>query len=345
MTDFHVTAVQEFLQKAGLVKVSRETVHQALEHRARERPYHPVRDYLESLQWDGVERLPTWLPDYLDARPSPYTEEIGPMVLLSAVARVMRPGCKADFMMILEGPQGIGKSEACKILGGPFFDDSLPPIELGKEVSQHLRGKWIIEVAEMAATSRTEVDLLKSFVTRSVERFRPPYARCEVEEPRQCILIGTTNKFEYLRDDTGGRRFWPVRCGKIYHEGLAQDRDQLWAEARDWYNAGSRWWPDSDFEREHIAPIQDDARELDAWQQPIADFLARERRVTIMEVATGALKIEPGQVGTAHQRRISAALRGVGWEIKGKDRRGVRWWGPVEGAAEPPEAETEPIPI
>ncbi|MBR1149071.1 virulence-associated E family protein [Bradyrhizobium sp. JYMT SZCCT0428] len=330
IADEDVVVLTEFLQKAGLNRIGRDTVRDALSARAKERAFHPVREWLQSLTWDGNRRVNVWLTTKLGAEMTPYSQAIGQMFLISLVARIFDPGCKVDYMLVLEGPQGGLKSSACAALGGDYFSDNLPEVGEGKDVSQHLRGKWLIEISEMHAMNRAESAQLKAFITRQIERYRPSFGRFEAVEPRQCVFIGTTNKDTYLRDETGGRRFWPVKVGNINIESLIEDREQLFAEAVHLLHEGAVWWPDRDFERQHIRPEQEARYEADTWEETIGEYLKSKTKVLVGEVAKDALFIEAAKVSKADQNRIAAALERLGWRREradGKtDWQGKRWW-------------------
>lgn len=345
LTDDDIIQIQEWFQIAGLPSIGKDIVHDAVDRRARECSFHPVRNYLTSLVWDGIPRLvgeddsvgvdplTGWLTTYFGVENTPYSREIGKLFLISAVARIMRPGCKCDYMLILEGKQNLGKSTACRILAGEWFSDGLPENVSTKDASQHLRGKWLLEVAEMHAMGKTETAALKAFITRQEEKYRPSYGRKEVNEPRQCVFIGTTNKAQYLKDETGGRRFWPVKVAVLHpimNDLLAQDRDQLFAEAMHLFNNGAKWWPDRQFEMDHIAPEQEARFESDAWEEAIAPYLddlikKGLSKVTVLELAKAAVGMDVSKCGTADQRRITAILERLGWERGKRDGKG-RWW-------------------
>jgi predicted P-loop ATPase len=324
-TEVDITETQRWLQINGNIRVSKEIVAQAMESRAAKSSYHPIRDYLNSLTWDGKTRLTTWLSKYLGAENSQYHAGIGGMFMISMVARILEPGCKADHMLVPEGDQGTMKSTACRVLAGnDFFSDNLPDLE-NKDSSQHLRGKWLVEVAEMHAFDRSETARLKSYITRLEEKYRPPHARLEVVEPRMCVFIGTTNKSAYLKDETGGRRFWPVKTGVIDIDTLRHDRDQLLAEAVVLFNKGTPWWPHADFEREQIKPQQEDRYDADIWEDKVRDWTDLRTRFSMEQVAREALFIETPKINKPDQLRIAAILENLGFKRQ-RAHGGKRIW-------------------
>lgn len=332
LEDIHTFRIHEWMQANGLNTIGLEPVREAIDIVAREHPFHPLRDWLHSLAWDGNLRLANWLHTYLGADDTEYHRVIGQMFLVAMVARIFQPGCKADYMLVLEGPQGSGKSSACRSLAGEqYFSDALPDLSATGDavrLAMHLRGKWLIEVSELSAFSKAEAAHLKAFLTSQVEKFTPKHARLEVTEPRQCVFIGTTNDDAYLKDETGGRRFWPAKCSTIDLNALERDRDQLFAEAVQAYLNTAQWWPDRDFERQFIAPVQESRRFVDAWEEPVAAYLAVRAQVTLLEVATEAIGIPKERFNRLEQNRLSAILRTLGWEKK-RSTGGAHVWVPA----------------
>jgi predicted P-loop ATPase len=198
-----------WMQRQGIM-VSKEIAGQAIQTVARASPFHPIRKYLNELVWDGVPRINDWLTLYLRVDSSDYARTIGPKWLIGTVARVFKPGCKNDTCLVLEGPQGLLKSTALRTLAVPWFTDEIS--DLGtKDAAMQVRGVWIIELAELDAMGRPEASRTKAFMSRSTDRFRPPHGRHTIEVPRESVFAGTVNHDAYLKDETGGRRFWPVR--------------------------------------------------------------------------------------------------------------------------------------
>lgn len=278
-TNFDDNAATEWIQAPGRdVNVGRETVQQAVETVAYESRFHPVRDWLTSLKWDGKPRVDGWLTYYLGVEPSPetssaYIETVGRCWLVSAVARIMKPGCKADHVLVAEGRQGIKKSTAIRTLASiPWFTDELADFG-SKDAGMQMRGVWIIELGEMDHMSKTEVTRIKAAVSRCVDRFRPPYGQRLVEAPRECVFVGTVNHKEYLKDETGNRRFWPVECKAIDIDALAEDREQLWAEAVALFKGGEDWWIiDPEVTKEAQAQ-QAERNESDPWLEVLRDWI------------------------------------------------------------------------
>ncbi len=239
------------------------------------RKIHPVREYLRALIWDGVPRADTIFIDYLGAEDCPYTREVTHKALLGAVARIISPGCKHDHMLVLVGPQGCRKSTTLSKLGKGWFSDSLYTMS-GKDAYEQLQGNWIIEVAELAATRKAEVEQIKHFVSKEEDTYRAAYARRTQSHPRQCAFFGTTNDYEFLRDPTGDRRFWPVvvtNAGKESGASLSADTvDQIWAELVEAYDAGEKWHLSE--EMEAIAKeVQKEHTETNGKQGMVERFL------------------------------------------------------------------------
>lgn len=326
VTDNDVTAIQEFIQKSGIRRMPKDTTHQAVDLIASEHSFHPVREYLKSLVWDGERRLQGWLNAYLGVEHNDYSSRIGIMFMVAMVARIFEPGCQADYMLVLEGDQGIGKSSACHILADEWFSDNLPDLAKADPVrlAMHLRGKWLIEIAELSSFSTAETSTLKEFITTAEERYIPKYGRREVYEPRQCLFIGTTNQSVYLKDETGARRFWPLKCGIISLQALANDRKQLFAEAVHLHHAGYPRFPDKEFEEKFIRPEQEKRFEADIWQELIQIFVLGRREVTTMEVAKNALLMAKSAAHSGINRRISSILRKLGFEGQ-HTKKGTIW--------------------
>jgi predicted P-loop ATPase len=316
----------DWLHHQGIF-ISSDVTGQAVEAVARDHPFHPVRTYLKSLTWDGTPRLQAWLADYLGADPSPYTSAVGSRWMISAVARVFEPGCKADCCLILEGVQGIKKSTALHALSQPWFTDEIA--DLGsKDASIQTHGVWVIEIAELDSMSRADVGKIKAFMSRATDRFRPPYGKRAIESPRQCVFAGSVNHGTYLRDETGGRRFWPVKCRApvINVDGLAEVRDQLWAEATSLYFDGKPWWLDSVALTRDAAEEQADRYEGDPWDELILAWAACRDSVSIVDVLTSCLEKKKDMWTQTDKNRIARSLGALGWLRYRTGARGAREW-------------------
>ncbi|MCC8075731.1 MAG: virulence-associated E family protein [Clostridiales bacterium] len=257
-------------------KVAKQDLLDAISVTATDQSYHPVRDYLNGLTWDGTPRLDGLFIDYLGAEDSDYTRAVTRKSLTAAVARVMEPGTKYDTMLVLVGSQGRYKSTILSKLGGDWFSDSLRTFE-GKDAMETIQGTWLNEVPEMQAMSKSDIDAVKAFLTKTKDYYRAAYGRYTADRPRQCVFFGTTNSKDCLTDPTGGRRFWVVdidqqtRTKDVWAD-LDGERDQIWAEAVAQWRRG---------EPLHLSPaMEDEARKVQEahrqrhpWEGIIADFL------------------------------------------------------------------------
>lgn len=256
---------------------SKEICYEAHSIIAQKNHFHPVQNYLKKLKWDGVRRLDQWLVKAFKASgPSLYLQAISRKVLVAAITRVMEPGCKFDYVLVLEGHQGKGKSTALATLASPsWFTDGLGDI-YQKDVVDQMTGKWLIEMAELASIRKVEIESVKAFITRQVDRVRPPYGRRSEDFPRQSIFIGSTNNSEYFSDETGNRRFWPVAISQINRDWLIENRDQLWAEAKMRYELGEAIYLSD--ELEVIAQREQEKRfDIDEWEVEIKKIVIKEK--------------------------------------------------------------------
>lgn len=228
---------------------------------------HPVKDYLNSLKWDGKPRLDRLVIDYIGAEDNELSRMLTRKQFMAAVARIYKPGTKHDYCLILAGPEGTGKSTLIATMGGDWFSDSVVAME-GKEGMEQLRGVWIVEMGELVSFKRSEATTTKNFLSREVDDYRPPYGHRKEWHPRQCVFFGTTNETHFLRGDNGNRRFWIIeikpelRKYKDFREALTRDRDQLWAEACHYYRSGEKLFLGEDFEfmaRKRQADFNDDS--------------------------------------------------------------------------------------
>lgn len=237
---------------------------------AQNNQYHPIREYLDKLSWDGMRRLETVFIDYLGVSDNAYTRAATRKSLTAAVARVINPGVKFDSMLVLVGKQGCGKSQIIKRLGGEWFSDTLTTVQ-GKEAYEQLQGYWLIEIAELAAMRRAEVEAIKHFVAKSEDAYRAAYGRTVNNYPRQCIFIGTTNKYEFLRDITGNRRFWPLDVRpeqakkNIWKDLTVEETGQIWAEAVHMYRQDEPLY----FDKEEEKALAEAEQEMHLEESPM----------------------------------------------------------------------------
>ncbi len=304
--------------------VSDKVAARAIEFACRQRCYNPLTAGLDALRWDGTSRVDRWLTTYLGAHHSDYVSAVGRWWLVSAMARAYTPGCQADHVLVLEGPQGAAKSSALRIIAGDrYFSDQLP--DLGsKDALQHLKGMWIVELGEMDGLSKHDAARIKAFLTVRFDRYRPVWGKYNEKHPRSCVFAGTTNTGEYLKDDTGNRRFWPVPIGDIDLVALARDRDQILAEAKLIFEGGAQWWPTKELSRA-ISAEQEQRYQRDEWEPRIDTWLATAAaEITIGDVLAGPLNIEPGKWTRADQNRVGSVLRRLGWTKMRPQVDGVR---------------------
>lgn len=367
-TDADTLAATQWLEEHTSRKWPTSLVHESVTAIAARpsRQWDPVREYLSSLTWDpdgasetGPGPADTWLIDHMGAADTPHNRLVGRKWLISCVARAMRPGCKVDTTLVLEGIQGAGKSNALRALcadPGWFSDTRL---DIGsKDAMAQLEGVWIYEVAELDSFRGKAETQIKAFLTSQVDSYRPAYGRTKQDYPRRCCFAGTTNESKWLDDRTGGRRFWPVQCANVDVSGLLSQRDNIWAHAVALYNEGASWWPDSADERALCADEQTERQSEDTWSEAVLRWQGDGRpydhdgiaaRVTTDKISTEAVLSHACKVPLERQdaravKRISGLLRSLGWTLERRRIDGGRryvWSPPETATSDPPRAKIQ----
>lgn len=271
--------LREYIEKVYGIE-ARQKLFDALAICFTDNKFHPIKDYLESLEWDEIPRVEMLLVEYLGASNTKYTKEVTLKTLVAAIQRVYEPGCKFDYMLTLVGRQGIGKSLLFKVLAGEeWFSDTITDIQ-GKEAYEQLDGNWIIEMSELSALKKAEREQIKGFISKQTDTYRKAYQRNVTDNPRQCIFIGTTNETEFLNDPTGNRRFWIVdvdeekRTRTVWNDLSGEERNQIWAEAYLLYKSGKYNINSLSEEiRTEAVEIQEAHMQTDPWQGLIEEFL------------------------------------------------------------------------
>ncbi len=358
-SDADTTELRKLFETRYKLRPSKQDMRDAVIASAARQQFHPVRDYLRTLAWDGTPRLDTLFIDYLGAADSAYTRAVTRKAIVGAVARVMTPGCKFDYVIVLVGAQGRNKSTILrKLAGADWFSDSLVTFD-GKNAFDAVSGRWLIEVPEMHAFDKVTMNQAKAFITKQSDFYRAAYAEFPEDRPRQCVFFGTTNNAECLRDETGGRRFWPLdidavpRCKSVTQQ-LDHERDQVWAEAVVRWKAGEPLYLSAEIERE-AAKVQDDHRERHPWTDTIINFLEQEiprdwgswsltrrmmfwsgnvtgdtptvvrQEVCIKEIWQECLGRSVADLDGRRSRDIAGILKNAGWESGGQMRFGKEY--------------------
>jgi hypothetical protein len=330
-----VTIAQRYNLDPGTTNTFDAAVQECLQD-----SFDPVADYLDSVTWDGVPRVRSWLAGYMGASDTTLNAAIGGLMLVAAVRRVRQPGCKFDQILVLISDEGKNKSSAIEILAGSgnFSDQTILTLD-DKGQQEALSGVWLYEIADLAGMSKADTEKVKAFASRRVDRARPAYARARVDKPRRCVFFATTNHSTFLKSQTGNRRFWPVEVGRIDLGALARDRDQLWAEAAAIERRGvSLILPEGLWGE--AKQLQDARQDVDPWDELLAhikgkvdvrpDARGNEERITTRDLLEQHLAIKADRLTEQHPRRLAYVMRRLGWQgpvvlwVDGKAVRGYR---------------------
>jgi putative DNA primase/helicase len=309
-----VTEIRVQLEKSDRVTFAEHDLNRAIDLVSRRAPYHPVREYLTRLRWDGRMRFEWLVRDVLHAEPTPLHVAYVTKFMLSAVARAMKPGSKVDTVLILVGDQGARKSTFFSTLGGEWFTDT--DMDLGSKDAYLLLGaSWIVEWGELNTLTKSSKERVKGFLSANEDVFRRPYSRGVERLPRTAVVVGSTNERVILHDETGSRRFWVLPVGSTVDvDALRPLRDQIWAEARARFESGEKWWLERDEDRQRAEAAQAYEAE-DPWTPTVLAWIGqRSSAVTMSQILDGALELSSAQITRREENRVGGILRRAGYE-------------------------------
>jgi putative DNA primase/helicase len=345
-TDLADVQAAVWLQRSRFrLEASPDLVATSVRAVAAARSVHPLRARLNALTWDGVARLDTWTTIYLGAADTEVHREMGKRWMLGAVSRAFVPGSQVDTALILEGHQGLGKSTAVRILSLGFFTDELADIG-SKDAAMQLHGAWIVELPELDAMGRAETSRVKAFLTRRSDRYRAPYGRHVAEHPRQCTFAGTVNHNDYLRDETGGRRFLPIEVTRIDTAKLRADVEQLWAEAVVRSRAGEETFTSNERLRTLIESHTATRYQADAWHNHVISYAQLYESTSVADCLSH-VGVSRDKWSQSDANRIAKILKSEGFRRRqvgsGKDRE-WRYFKPVKAVTTTENASTGSSP-
>jgi len=306
-------------RELALQRITDKIVSQAVLIYASDNKRNEPQEWLSSLKWDGVDRIGRFFIDCFGAYDGEYTRAVSKNFWVGIAARILRPGCKMDNMVVLEGQQGTYKSTALNLIGGEWFAEAHESAT-SKDFFIVLQGKMIVEISEMHTFSKADVTRIKQVISCRIDRYRAPYERHAADHPRQSVFIGTTNEKSYLKDPTGARRFWPIRCGQINRELIESGRSQFFAEAVARFKAGETWY---EMPNESTTREQEERRQYDEWETVVAEYLYGKSEVHLREIADDVLKIKVGEIDRTSQQRLQSVLTSLGWENYAENVGGV----------------------
>jgi len=324
--DEDIVFLRYYLAHNKQFQMGKEDIRDALIERADRKSYHPVKEYLDSLSWDGEKRLNQWLRIGCGVDDNIYSQDVGRKWITAAVSRIYKPGIKFDHVLVLEGKENIGKSSALRVLGNPWFTDSVSLIQKESDIVAKMIGNWFIELAEMQGLRKQESEFIKGFISCQVDEQRLAFRRDPKKYYRQSVFAGTSNNMAYLLDADGNRRFWPVLCTKIDITWLRENKNQLFAEAKNIYD--SHIWSEEEPWGEKLF-LEGEALEMSKGQQKmrlgtdevledvIQTFLINRDETTMKEIFIDCLKYQPKELGSRSQTSIvGRILKKLGYEKK-----------------------------